>query len=292
MPFAELRNKVQAYLPPEKTALVEDAYQFALKAHQGQVRQSGEPYLEHPLQTALILAEVQLDAASLAAEVMHMIGIIFLQPTQVFWPAFLTTDAVQVQRQALKAQRQEQLPSHINHFGVKSRVITTNSLIAKLVVLPVSPGLRSLIPKNGGQIIQLYRLGQIMQPVFQVGPAHRRRALRPEGYFITSLVLKGIHFLFHDIRSGANRTNEKTGVLKGRAVNTLIAVELADIDRFLLYVAPIRLFTRQNICGSARCLYSYRWHTHGSPREYAFRANDLGFWLLLRQLGFSPHFLS
>jgi len=51
--------------------LVKEAYHFASEAHQGQVRKSGEPYLEHPLQTALILAELQLDASTLAAALLH-----------------------------------------------------------------------------------------------------------------------------------------------------------------------------------------------------------------------------
>ena len=69
--FSQLREKAQEYLPSEKIAVVEDAYHFAAKAHQGQVRKSGEPYLEHPLQTALILAELQLDVSSLAAALLH-----------------------------------------------------------------------------------------------------------------------------------------------------------------------------------------------------------------------------
>jgi guanosine-3',5'-bis(diphosphate) 3'-pyrophosphohydrolase len=68
--FSQLKEKTQ-YLPPEKMTLVEDAYKFAQKAHQGQVRKSGEPYFEHPLQTALILAELQLDASALAAALLH-----------------------------------------------------------------------------------------------------------------------------------------------------------------------------------------------------------------------------
>ncbi len=71
MGFNQLKDKAQAYLSPEKLAPVEDAYNFALKAHQGQVRKSGEPYLEHPLQTAIILAELQLDASALAAALLH-----------------------------------------------------------------------------------------------------------------------------------------------------------------------------------------------------------------------------
>jgi len=71
MSFKRLREKAQEYLPPEKIAVVEDAYNFASKAHRGQVRKSGEPYMGHPLQTALTLAELQLDASSLAAALLH-----------------------------------------------------------------------------------------------------------------------------------------------------------------------------------------------------------------------------
>ena len=69
--FTQLIEKIRDYLPPKKVALVEEAYRFAEEAHRGQVRLSGEPYLEHPLHTALILAELQLDASSLAAALLH-----------------------------------------------------------------------------------------------------------------------------------------------------------------------------------------------------------------------------
>ncbi len=71
IPVSLLLEKAGQYLPPEKLALVEEAYRFALKAHKGQMRKSGEPYLEHPLQVALTLAELQLDAGSLAAALLH-----------------------------------------------------------------------------------------------------------------------------------------------------------------------------------------------------------------------------
>lgn len=58
-------------MPPEKVALVKAAYEFALNAHKGQVRKSGVPYLDHPLQIATILAELQLDATTLAAALLH-----------------------------------------------------------------------------------------------------------------------------------------------------------------------------------------------------------------------------
>jgi len=69
--FSELIVKAKQYLPPGKLAIVEGAYNFALKAHEGQVRKSGEPFVEHPLQVALILVELQLDASTLAAALLH-----------------------------------------------------------------------------------------------------------------------------------------------------------------------------------------------------------------------------
>ncbi|MEE9528937.1 MAG: HD domain-containing protein, partial [Dehalococcoidia bacterium] len=67
----ELLAKAQAYLPEEQVTLVEKAYNFALDAHLGQLRKSGEPYLEHPVSVAMILAELQFDGATLAAALLH-----------------------------------------------------------------------------------------------------------------------------------------------------------------------------------------------------------------------------
>jgi guanosine-3',5'-bis(diphosphate) 3'-pyrophosphohydrolase len=66
-----LIEKATIYLPLEKVASVKAAYDFAFNAHQGQVRKSGDPYLDHPLQTAMTLADLQLDAATLAAALLH-----------------------------------------------------------------------------------------------------------------------------------------------------------------------------------------------------------------------------
>jgi len=71
MDAVALLNKAKEYLPPAKITLVEAAYEFALKAHEGQVRKSGDPYLDHPLQTATTLASLQLDADTLAAALLH-----------------------------------------------------------------------------------------------------------------------------------------------------------------------------------------------------------------------------
>lgn len=51
--------------------VIEQAYEFANNAHHGQLRKSGEPYLQHPLQTALTLIEMKLDQPAIVAGLLH-----------------------------------------------------------------------------------------------------------------------------------------------------------------------------------------------------------------------------
>ncbi len=71
MDVETLLREAGAYLPPEKLEFIRSAYEFAAKAHEGQLRASGEPYLEHPLNVSLTLVEYQLDAESIAAALLH-----------------------------------------------------------------------------------------------------------------------------------------------------------------------------------------------------------------------------
>ena len=69
--LADLLKKTESYLPTEKLSMVQEAYNFAQDRHQGQTRLSGEPYISHPLQTALYLADLHQDASTLAAALLH-----------------------------------------------------------------------------------------------------------------------------------------------------------------------------------------------------------------------------
>ncbi|MGI6632798.1 MAG: RelA/SpoT family protein [Bacillota bacterium] len=60
-----------SYLSNDERALLERAYQFAARAHEGQKRLSGEDYIEHPLAVVSILTELEGDAETLAAAMLH-----------------------------------------------------------------------------------------------------------------------------------------------------------------------------------------------------------------------------
>ena len=66
-----LIERVGAYLPEESSGLVGQAYRYADECHVGQMRKSGEPYIAHPLETALFLADLRLDTHTIVAALLH-----------------------------------------------------------------------------------------------------------------------------------------------------------------------------------------------------------------------------
>jgi GTP diphosphokinase / guanosine-3',5'-bis(diphosphate) 3'-diphosphatase len=66
-----LVKMVQAFNPDADVEPLKKAYTFAEQAHEGQTRATGEPYITHPLQVAIILAEMRLDMETLVAAILH-----------------------------------------------------------------------------------------------------------------------------------------------------------------------------------------------------------------------------
>ncbi|MFQ5720300.1 MAG: RelA/SpoT family protein [Acidobacteriota bacterium] len=69
--YEDIQERVEAYNPGADFDLLRRAYLFTAREHRGQVRQSGEPYLVHPLAVAAILAELRLDIPCIAVGLLH-----------------------------------------------------------------------------------------------------------------------------------------------------------------------------------------------------------------------------
>ncbi|MBC7753705.1 MAG: bifunctional (p)ppGpp synthetase/guanosine-3',5'-bis(diphosphate) 3'-pyrophosphohydrolase, partial [Moraxellaceae bacterium] len=67
----ELVEKIRAYYPQVPSQVIEKAYAFSQKAHEGQMRRSGEPYITHPLSVAGILADLKLDLDTILTGLLH-----------------------------------------------------------------------------------------------------------------------------------------------------------------------------------------------------------------------------
>lgn len=67
----DIIDKVSEVHPDADLDIIDRAYIYSARVHDGQVRLSGEPYLSHPLEVAYILADMNLDTVSIAAALLH-----------------------------------------------------------------------------------------------------------------------------------------------------------------------------------------------------------------------------
>src|SRR5690348_9048217 len=69
--FRDLLRQMRENRPNDDLELVRKAYEYSQKNHAGQHRASGEPYLIHPLEVALVLSEMKMDGVAVAAGLLH-----------------------------------------------------------------------------------------------------------------------------------------------------------------------------------------------------------------------------
>ena len=69
--FDDILEKISTAYGEKDIALLQKAYVFSARAHKGQVRRSGEPYLSHPLEVTSFLADMKLDSTTLIAGLLH-----------------------------------------------------------------------------------------------------------------------------------------------------------------------------------------------------------------------------
>ncbi|MFZ1803539.1 MAG: bifunctional (p)ppGpp synthetase/guanosine-3',5'-bis(diphosphate) 3'-pyrophosphohydrolase, partial [Nitrospira sp.] len=67
----QLLDRLQAYQPDADLGMVRKAYAFSVKAHEGQMRHSGEPYVKHPVAVAGVLTSLKTDVTAIVAGLLH-----------------------------------------------------------------------------------------------------------------------------------------------------------------------------------------------------------------------------
>ncbi|MFP3898361.1 MAG: RelA/SpoT family protein [Dehalococcoidia bacterium] len=165
MDASPLIDKSSAYLTDDKVALVRDAYEFAARAHEGQLRKTGEPFLEHPLSTALILVDFHLDAETLAAALLHDVledcGVPLNEVESSFGP--------EVARLVDGVTKLNRLTSRSRTREAKSKVQAEN---LRKMLLATAEDLRVVLIKLADRLHNMRTLGAL--------PTDRRRAIAQE----------------------------------------------------------------------------------------------------------------
>ena len=160
-----LIKQASTYLPDDKVALVKAAYEFAAKAHQGQVRKTGEPYLEHPVNTAMILAELQLDAETLAAALLHDVP----EDCGVSLDEIEANFGSQVVKLVDGVTKLNKLASRARAGEAKSKVQAEN---LRKMLMATAEDLRVVLIKLADRLHNMRTLGAL--------PAEKRRAIAQE----------------------------------------------------------------------------------------------------------------
>ncbi len=112
-----LLTQLKKYQSAEDMLLLEKVYTFAANAHQGQLRNSGEPYITHPLAVAMILAGLELDIRTIAAALLHDVvedtTVTLAEVEKEFGAeiAYLVDGATKLSRIEFRSKEEQQLES-------------------------------------------------------------------------------------------------------------------------------------------------------------------------------------
>jgi len=161
----ELIEKVSTYLPEDKVAVVRAACEFAARAHQGQVRKTGEPYLEHPLSIAMDLADFHLDADTIAAALLHDVP----EDCGVSLNEIEVTFGSQVAKLVDGVTKLNKLTSRTRTEETKSKVQAEN---LRKMLLATAEDLRVILIKLADRLHNMRTLGVL--------PPEKRRAIAQE----------------------------------------------------------------------------------------------------------------
>jgi GTP pyrophosphokinase len=114
MTITDLMARVSRYARQQDLPLIERAHAFSARAHAGQRRASGEEFVQHPLAVALILSELEMDAVTIAAAMLHDVvedtGISLLEVQSEFGPevALLVDGVTKLGRLEFRSHVEEQ----------------------------------------------------------------------------------------------------------------------------------------------------------------------------------------
>lgn len=152
----------QKNLSPTDQQLIESAYYFAEKAHEGFVRKSGEPFFTHCVAVATILAELRMDAETIAAGLLHdVIEDTKSTPNPVTEEVIEAKFGSNVRRLVSGVTKLEKLPRHVEPKGnERSSLIRRNAeYYRRMLLVAAEEDIRVLIVKLADRLHNMRTLG-------------------------------------------------------------------------------------------------------------------------------------
>ena len=141
-----------------------------------------------------------------------------------------------------------------NDLRIRRRRRRAENLNAELMMLSQTSLLDVLIAVVRHDVVSLERQSLGVQGVFQIRTRGGCRALRAQGDGASALVLKGVHFLLHDVRGIADAAVEQLGVLEVRETDLAETILVRDLPEHALYILPFINLGRDDVLGALRGL--------------------------------------
>ncbi len=134
----ELLQETGLYLTSDDQEKIRRAYELANKAHQGAVRNSGEPYIQHPLEVAFLLADMRIDADGIVSALLHDVvedTSCSLEDIQSAFGAAVATIVDGVTKFDALAGRPQPAPTDIAHKEMPAEISPPPSIVDKRRIL-------------------------------------------------------------------------------------------------------------------------------------------------------------
>src|SRR5580765_1625002 len=170
------------YLKPKDVSRLEDAYRFSEAAHAGQTRQSGEPYISHPLAVAEILADWHLDGQTLMAALLHDV-----------------TEDTSVTKDEISDTFGKPVAELVNGVSKLDKIELQSAEVAQAenfrkMLLAMARDVRIILIKLADRLHNMRTLGA-------VPPAKRRRVARETMEIYAPIALRlGLNTLYHELQ--------------------------------------------------------------------------------------------
>ncbi len=171
---------------------------------------------------------------------------------RVLAPGLGGAEARQAQPHLVHAAPLEQLREEQDQLGIERRIIGAERLRVDLRELAIAARLRGLVAEERAPRPHLYRLGKLVHPVLDVGPADRRGGLGPERHGASAGILEREHLLLHDVGALPDAAREHLGVLEHRRVERLETRGPEEVGGGLQELLPAVARFREHVEGSPR----------------------------------------
>jgi len=173
----DITSEILSYHPKANIGLVEKAYVYSAKVHQGQIRLSGEPYLSHPLEAAYILTQLKMDVVCIVAGLLHDVledtGATLEEITELFGKetAVIVDGVTKISKMQFSSNKQRQAES------------------VRKMILAMSSDIRVILVKLADRLHNMRTLG------FQTNEKQRRIARETLDIYAPLARRMGIHWL-------------------------------------------------------------------------------------------------